>query len=839
MSNEALDEKYLYYIANNYNINLSEAGLIIDQCIKHTAAVHNLNYYQIYNTIFAEDGLKHALEHITYVQREEIKRRPDLKKKLAKEQQLAAQEMLQMFKNNFDNVKPALTNKDIDKVEKEIKRIEKEVEKEEKEVEKKVEKEEVVIDTRACNTLSVQECIESNTCAYIEPYGCVSRKIENAEVINNDPDKYIHTYLGKTEDLKRMVIIASYLYYNYDGGGLSDNAFDALQWHLNKREKIKTRAYEKIGAPVIEKLRTTLLYPLPSLNKVTPSNRELITFINIPNCYWALKLDGVSGMVIYDNYELVSINTRGDGSIGGNVTYLKDYITKGLPHKINSKYLVVRGEFVISKQNWETKYKGSFSNARAFVSGKINSGYIVSALFDIEFVAYEIMNNGTSTVPGPSVASKVLIENNFQVVDGGKFATKPTIFEIMELYKKKRLEAIYYIDGLVLSIDEERPAIEIGSKLQNPSYAVAFKMLLEEQIRATKALDVEWNISRYGKYIPVVIYEAVYIDDVRLTRATGHNAKHIQSWSMGKGTNIKVVRAGEIIPQIKDVEVDTSIEPILPDNKYTWHWDKSDIILDQIEGNREVMIKRIIHFFETIEVPRLKEKTVEKLFNEGYETPESIIKASVKDFVKVKGIGQKTGELFYNTIRSAMVNTPPDRFIEASTTFESGIGRTLLKLLFKNIPNILDLSEEEIRKYFKTHKIPGFGAKRIENVATGIPKFRDYLNSFAKSDIEQSINNYLNKIKKIKEEGYNPLISNNTFVLTNMPFTTDYELEDYIYDNNGQFADVVTSKTAAVVCGNLGTVSKKMIKAAELKVPVYFLQEFSERYHIPLKRFEK
>jgi NAD-dependent DNA ligase len=224
------------------------------------------------------------------------------------------------------------------------------------------------------------------------------------------------------------------------------------------------------------------------------------------------------------------------------------------------------------------------------------------------------------------------------------------------------------------------------------------------------------------------------------------------------------------------------------------------------------MIKRIIHFFETIEVPRLKEKTVEKLFNEGYETPESIIKASVKDFVKVKGIGQKTGELFYNTIRSAMVNTPPDRFIEASTTFESGIGRTLLKLLFKNIPNILDLSEEEIRKYFKTHKIPGFGAKRIENVATGIPKFRDYLNSFAKSDIEQSINNYLNKIKKIKEEGYNPLISNNTFVLTNMPFTTDYELEDYIYDNNGQFADVV---------------------------PVYFLQEFSERYHIPLKRFEK
>ena len=206
--------------------------------------------------------------------------------------------------------------------------------------------------------------------------------------------------------------------------------------------------------------------------------------------------------------------------------------------------------------------------------------------------------------------------------------------------------------------------------------------------------------------------------------------------------------------------------------------------------------------------------------------------------MKIKGIGKKTAEQYYNDIRVIMSTTPPDRFVEAgSSNFQSGIGRVLLKQLFKEFPRILDYSENEIKEAFKKKKVPGFGAKRIENVATNIPLLRAYLDSFAKEDIKKSIDHYINKIENLKKNGYNPKIDGKTFVLTQMPFTTDYELEDYIYDNNGNFSSAVTSKTEAVISGNVESISKKMESASKLNIPVLYLQEFSFRYDVPLKKF--
>lgn len=771
MLNEALDEKYLHYIANNRNVSIKEANVLIDKCIKHLSATYNIDYKNIYNVVFSEEGLKYIIEVL--------------------------------------NIMP-------------------------------------IIEKKPCNQLSMQACIDSNTCFFLEPYGCLSREFPDVDLINENPDKYIKEKLGKTEDLKRAVAIASYLYHNFDSK-LTDNAFDSLQWYLNQREKIKGRALEKIGAPVIEKLKITLLYPLPSLNKVYPGTAGLLNYLrnfkdNVKQCNYSLKLDGVSAMLIYENEKLVMINSRGDGLIGGNLTYLKDYVN--VPLTVKANYLVVRGEFIISKDDWENKYKGTFSNARAFVSGKINSGYLSSALQDIKFIPYEIMRlEDDKYVPSTSQGFKILKDYGFEVVDNNTFKTTPTMFELMQLYKDKRLESNYYIDGLVLKIDEKQLATPKASDMVvNPTYAVAFKMVLEEQQRWTKAINIEWNISRYGKYIPVVIYEAVYVEGSRLTRATGSNAKKIQDWNLGKNTDILVIRAGDVIPQIKDVKNDPNVIPIFPiteeEGGYGWHWDKSDIILNDIETNKEVKIKRIVHFFETIEIPRLKQKTIEKMYEVGYETPESIIKSSIQNMLKVKGIGIKSATQFYDNIRFAMTNSPPDRFLEATTSIKSGIGRTLLKQLFKEFPAILDWNAQQIKDAFKKKKVPGFGVGRIDNVSKNIPLLRAYLDSFAADDIKKSIANYLYKINTIKKNGYNPMINGKTFVLTQMPFTTDYELEDYIYDNNGEFSSTVTSKTEAVICGNLGTISKKMEAALDLKVKVLFLQEFSENYGINLKRFD-
>ena len=117
---------------------------------------------------------------------------------------------------------------------------------------------------------------------------------------------------------------------------------------------------------------------------------------------------------------------------------------------------------------------------------------------------------------------------------------------------------------------------------------VAFKMRLEEQMRSTEVINVEWRISRYGRYVPVAIYNFVFVNGIRILSALAHNASHIRKWNMGKGNRIKVILAGDVIPQIVKnyVEINENITPDYPltqeQGGYEWHWEDPDIVLNEI-----------------------------------------------------------------------------------------------------------------------------------------------------------------------------------------------------------------------------------------------------------------
>ncbi len=682
-----------------------------------------------------------------------------------------------------------------------------------------------------CSTLELDQCRKSCQCFEFEGK-CVSKRFPDAEIINRDPDDYVTERKISTERLDKMVKLAAYLYHNYTGGGLTDNSFDAMEHILKKRLKIKGRLYEKIGAEPVERIRIKLPYPLPSLKKVKPGTIGLHKFLtNHKKIAWSLKLDGVSGMVVYKNQKIIGIYTRGNGEIGGNVLHLKKYIKFPKP----SKDYVIRGEFVLSKKIWSEKYSGEYSNARSFVSGKINSGFVSPSLPDINFIAYEIMKiGGEFKVPPPSQAFKILESEGFNTVENGTFEDT-VVFDLMELYKRKYESAEYSIDGIVITADISKVAIRGGSLLETPGLSVAFKMQLKHLIRDSKIINVEWNVSRYGKYVPKAIYEAVYIDGVRLHKATAYNAAHIRDWSMGIGTKIKIVRSGSVIPIIKDVTVDLSIIPIMP-TKYLWHWTESEkeIFIDEIENNRDVQIKRIIHFFSTIGVPKIGPATAKKMWNLGMKTPKKVASSTSTEFQKMEFIGKKTGDFLYDKIHEQMRITPIDRYLVASTTFKSGLGRKTAKKLFEAFPNILTYSEAEIRDAFKKKKVKGFGAVTINKTAKNIPKFRKYLYSFDKEDIEESIRYNKRKLADLKAKGYNLAISGKTFVLTGFMGHMDYDIEDYIYDNRGDFSGVVTSQTEAVIAKDILDISEKMEDAYSLGVKVLTLTEFKERYSILL-----
>lgn len=701
----------------------------------------------------------------------------------------------------------------------------------------------------SCSSQDIESCKNSCWCVYFDGK-CYSRYFKDAKKMNEDPDKYL---IGMpTEKLVELVKISSYLYYNYDGGGITDNTFDAFEYILNKRLKIKGRRYDKIGAIPVEKIRRKLDYPMPSLNKVKPGTRELMDFLKkMPDMtlWWSAKLDGVSCMISYLNGKYSLATTRGDGIIGGDVTYLMDFI-KPLPIIKDPKYknIVIRGEFIIKRNIWEQKYKkdgksDNYSNPRSFVSSRVNSGHIpATGILDIEFVSYEIINiPGIDEIPSPYESMRILELLGFTIVENG-ILKNPTTFDIISLYKNKRKTSEYTIDGLVLAFNIKSG---VSKTLTNPTEKIAFKMRLEEQIRQTKILDIEWNVSRYGRMIPVAIYESVYLDGVRLHRASAFNAGRVKEWGLGKGSIIKVIRSGDVIPAILSVEEDANItaiypKPIVPGALGAdkgWHWDKKDIIINDINNNIKVQLKRSEHFFSTIGVPRLKEKTLEKLWDAGIRSIKGITNAKIQDFEKIKGIGKKTATNLYTSIHSIMRNTRLDRFIPASTTLNLGIGRKLIKQLLNYHPTLMEDSPEVLKIILTKKNIPGIGQKRIDNIVENIEKFKKFLFALNPEDISFAIKKDSERIKSIASRGYNKKIRGKIFVMTGFFGKVDYELEDYIYDHYGSFSDSVTTGVEVVVAANLMEVTSKMLEAEKKGIKVLSVDEFITNYDIP--RWEK
>ncbi|HSW77015.1 MAG TPA: helix-hairpin-helix domain-containing protein [Candidatus Saccharimonadales bacterium] len=660
-----------------------------------------------------------------------------------------------------------------------------------------------------------------------------------ADQINDDPDKYIQNHI---KDLKDLVDKASDLYYNTSLSPIKDDAFDALEYHLKKQEKINGKKNQHVGSLPIKRLRKQLLYQMPSLTKIKPGDKKCTQFIiNHPHLVWSLKLNGVSGMAIYQDGKLIELNTRGNGIIGGDISHLIHHINipKTLVH---IKNIVVRGEFIITKEN-ATKLR--CIDARAFVSGKINSTLISDEINVIDYIVYDIINLNNDMLPNQHDILKILKTENFNIVEHG-ILTDASVYDIMTLYKQKRQEAIYDIDGLVLTINEPRPSQceamhHDDCDIITPKHAVAFKMFLESQMRITKVVDVEWNITRYGRYFPVVIYKPIYIHGTRLQRATGHNAKHIKTWPICMNTIVHVVKSGDIIPQIKFVDNSQNDNKniILPKDEFKWHWEKCDIVLDDIDHNEFVKIKRIYHFFRTIGVKQFGEKTAENMYKHGFYTIESIVHGTTKDFMKIPGIGKKKAENFVNHIVYALKNISPDKLILASTTFGCHLGRKTLKQLFRFVPRILHLTDEDIINHFKKNKYEGFGPAKIKKLPLLVKTFNEYITTLIKNDddINRIKNHYIHKLDELEKNGINENVKDKTFLFTSFMFDQDDimdKIEDYIYDHRGKMVKQLNQKVNAVVYGHLCDVNAKLEDAAKLSINILSLDEFLSRYLIML-----
>ena len=625
----------------------------------------------------------------------------------------------------------------------------------------------------------------------------------------------------KANELERVLIYASDKYYNSDTDVISDELFDTLKDRL---EKIKptSKFFKQIGSPILkinqDRKKIKLPYYMGSLDKIKQESTILLNWLNEYSGPYIIsdKLDGVSALLYKQNGKCY-LYTRGNGTIGQDITHLIPYVINKnvLLGSIENGY-AIRGELIITKQDF-IKINKIMANARNAVSGLVNSK--ISSINEniatiTSFVPYAIlypeMKQGEQMV--------MLKEMKFETVYY-ECHQKITIEKLSKILLERRKNSIYEVDGIVIIDGSNKYTIQ----KENPKYGFAFKQVMDDQIAIVDVIGVIWQTSMDGYLKPRIEIKPVSLTGVTITYVTGFNAKYIIDNVIGPGSKLKLVRSGDVIPYILDIiSKATNGQPDLPNVTYRWNDTNIDIILDDINdnANKNVTVRKLDHFFKTMEIKYISEGILTKLVEAGYDDIKKILTAPIKDIEKIKGIGTKLFTKIINSANEKMGNTTLYTLMASSRSFSRGFGERKIKLITDKYPNILNnkWTNDEFIENIKN--IDGFDIKTATQFVDNFQTFINYYNEL--NEIYDL--SYLTKIKDIK----NDINSNNLFNGKTVVFTgfRDSELEKKVIDNGGKMGTSVSSKTHLVVCIDENENSSKIKDAKKHNIKIITKNEF-------------
>lgn len=619
-------------------------------------------------------------------------------------------------------------------------------------------------------------------------------------------DKFLKK--ASLEDLKKLKLQADDLYYNTGETSLEDNEYDLLKEEIEKRDPTYRPG---VGAKLREgENRVELPYWLGSADKITPEDVDKLdrwlTDNKAPSYIISEKLDGVSCLLVVKDGK-VSMYTRGDGSVGADISYLAPYFS--LPEI--KEDIAVRGELIIKKSTFQNKYykTGSrqYKNARNMVSGLIGAKIARTGLEDISFVVYEIVGD---SMPSPLEQLIKLKTYGFNVVkyEVAKKIDMDVLSRVLSVYKA---DSQYEIDGIIIQANNPYDRNTDG----NPSYLFAFKMTFLDAIHEVKVLDIEWNVSKWGQIKPVAIIEPLDLGDVTISRATAHNAKYVVENSLGPGAVIKVTRSKDVIPYIVEVLVQAE-EPMLPDIQHVW--DKNRVNIMTKEDDNTMCIKIVADFFAKLGIKHVSEATVSKMYNNGLDNLMKIIGASKERLLQVPEFQEKSAERIYTNIRNGLRSVKMSTIIGASGVLGYGIGVKRVETLLHAVPDLLEIHETKTREELLhiVTSVEGFSDLTAEKIIDNL--------SYASKFVEK-----MRKYTTIKEQvKISSSLQGKKFVMTGF---RDKKLEEDISQRGGKVTSTVSKATSMVIVAEKSDkLTGKLEKASQIGIPILTKTEFILKY---------
>ncbi|MBQ7578940.1 MAG: NAD-dependent DNA ligase LigA [Clostridia bacterium] len=623
----------------------------------------------------------------------------------------------------------------------------------------------------------------------------------------------------------------SYAYYTLDNPLISDKEWDALYDKLKEMEKnegivLPDSPTQRVGAEPLSSFKkvphTHKIYSLDKaqsfgeLDEWENKNQKLVSYT--PSYSVEYKFDGLNLSLLYKGGNLVLASTRGNGTVGEDVTSQVKTI-RTVPLKINyTGEVEVQGEAVMRLSELALYNKTTtepLKNARNAVAGAIrNLDPKETAKRNLDFVAYNINYIEDNNLKTQEDIKTFLEKNKFYVGQYFKLASSMSeVKSLISLVDKERKNLDILIDGMVIKINSLKIREELGSTDKFPRGAIAFKFEAEET--STMLKDITWQVGRTGKLTPVAELEPVELAGATIKRATLNNYNDILRKKVKINSRVFIRRSNEVIPEILALaeEYNDSEEILKPKTcpvcGAKLEETDADLFCPNHNGCSKQIIERLSHFVSrnAMNIEGLSIKTIEALHENFNVTHFSdLYKLKKEQIETLEGFKDKKINNFFNSLEASKMPTL------ANFIFALGIdnvGKKTAKQLavrFKNLSNLITASHETLTSL---NDIADLTAEYISHY------FADKNNM---EEIE-SLKEIGIKVQETEESALSQKLAGLKFVLTGtLPTLSRNEATALIEENGGEVMSTVSKNTSFVLAGK--DAGSKLEKAQKLGINI-------------------
>ncbi|EQC78010.1 DNA ligase [Streptococcus sp. HSISM1] len=488
------------------------------------------------------------------------------------------------------------------------------------------------------------------------------------------------------KELVELLNRYAYEYYTKDAPSVSDSEYDQLYRELveletaHPDEVLPESPTHRVGGVVLKGFtKYQHQYPLYSLQDVF-SREELEAFDQrvrkeFPSVSYVceLKIDGLSISLTYENGVLVTGATRGDGSVGEDITEnlkrVKD-IPLVLPEPVN---ITVRGECYMPRASFDRvnqirqeNGEPEFANPRNAAAGTLRQldTKIVAKRNLATFLYQEVSPTDQSSQEGvlEKLARLGFVVNQERVLA----EDMEQIWDFIQKVAQLREDLPYDIDGIVIKVNDLAVQEELGFTVKAPKWAVAYKFPAEE--KEAKILSVDWTVGRTGVVTPTANLTPVQLAGTTVSRATLHNVDYIAEKDIHQDDTVIVYKAGDIIPAVlrvvKDKRVSDqalAVPTHCPSCQSELLHFEDEVALRCINPLCPAQIKEGLNHFasrDAMNITGLGPAVVEKLFAaQLVEDVAGIYRLTVEDLLTLEGFKEKSAEKLYEAIQASKENS--------------------------------------------------------------------------------------------------------------------------------------------------------------------------------------